>query len=90
MNALSIKQAIKIHHQAVEKPEDYDILADELNLDIALDAEKLIMLNSPSGTRQIVRKYDNKSRHVPLTFEDMAFYAQKESNTTEDSLQPKP
>ena len=43
MNALSIKQAIKIHHQAVEKPEDYDLLADELNLDIALDAERLIM-----------------------------------------------
>ena len=50
-------------------------MADELSLDIAKDAEKLIKLDSPSGLRQVVRKYDDNNKHVPLTFKDMAYYA---------------
>ena len=50
-------------------------MADELSLDIAKDAEKLIKLDSPSGLRQVVRKYDDNNKHVPLTFKDMAHYA---------------
>ena len=42
MTPLQIKTAMKIHHQAVEKPEDYDILAQELDLNISDEAEEIL------------------------------------------------
>lgn len=73
------------------KPEDYDILANELGLDILVDAEAIIKESSPTGTRQVVRKLDADNAHVPLTFDDMVYYATKDPvNTHEYNRKPQP
>ena len=51
MSAIMIKDALKIHYKAVKCPEDYDMLASELMLDIEEDAEQIIREISPTGTR---------------------------------------
>lgn len=58
MTPTQIKTAIKIHQQAADKVEDYDLLALELELDIKEDADMLIDQDSPTGTRQILKKFD--------------------------------
>ena len=71
LTPLQIKTAIKIHQMAADKKEDYDMLADELDLDIEKDALQVIDDGSPVGTRQIVRKFNVKQEYVPLTFSDL-------------------
>lgn len=71
MTPLQIKTAIKIHQQSADKVEDYDLLAMELELDINEDADMLIDQDSPTGTRQILRKYNIKDQKIPISFSDM-------------------
>ena len=42
---------MKIHTLSVDKPEDYDLLALELELDINVEAEAIIKEHSPTGSR---------------------------------------
>ena len=56
---------------ASEKTEDYDILASELDLDIEADALGIISCESPTGTRQIISKFNVRHEYVPLTFSDL-------------------
>ena len=60
LTPIQIKTAIKIHQFAAEKVEDYDQLAEELELDIDGYADNLIDRDSPCGTRQVLQKYDAK------------------------------
>lgn len=62
---------MKIHQLASERTEDYDLLADELNLNIEEDADEIINLDSPTGSRQILRKYNVKHEYVPFSFSDL-------------------
>lgn len=48
---MQIKTAVKTFQLAAEKKEDYDELAEELNLDINADALQLMDEDSPKGTR---------------------------------------
>jgi hypothetical protein len=47
------------------------LLAEELNLNIEEDADELINLRSPTGSRQILRKYNVKHEYVPFSFSDL-------------------
>ena len=47
------------------------MLAEELNLNIEEDADELINQGSPSGSRQILRKYNVKHEYVPFSFSDL-------------------
>ena len=56
LTPLQIKNGFRLHKIAEEKPEDYDLLAQELNLNIDEDALDLIEEHSPTCSRQILRK----------------------------------
>lgn len=71
MTPIQIKTAIKVHQMAGEKTEDYDILASEMDLDIEADAIGIITCDSPTGSRQIISKFNVKHEYVPLTFSDL-------------------
>ena len=47
------------------------MLAAELNLNIEEDADLLINERSPTGSRQILRKYNVKHEYVPFSFSDL-------------------
>lgn len=59
LTPLQIKNGFRLHKIAEEKPEDYDLLAQELNLNIDEDALDLIEEQSPTRSRQILRKTSN-------------------------------
>ena len=71
LTPLQIKTAMKIHQLASERTEDYDMLAEELNLNIDEEADELINQGSPTGSRQILRKYNVKHEYVPFSFSDL-------------------
>ena len=56
LTPLQIKNGFRLHKIAEEKPEDYDLLAQELNLNIDEDALDLIEEHSPTCSRQILRR----------------------------------
>ena len=85
MTPMQIKTAMKVHQLASEKEEDYDLLAKELNLDIEADAEAMISENSPTGSRQILRKYNIKHEYVPLSFSDLTTPTPRHENQGFDS-----
>ena len=47
------------------------MLAEELNLNIEEVADELINEKSPTGSRQILRKYNVKHEYVPFSFSDL-------------------
>lgn len=68
---IQIKKALQIFQLAGESTEDYEELATELRLDIEQSVLSLLDEPSPTGSRQIIRKYNFKHEYIPLTFSDL-------------------
>ena len=68
---------MKIHELAKDKEEDYEMLAKELNLEITDDIEMLLNEDSPIGSRQIVQKTGDFSKHRQFTFSDLTSFTPK-------------
>ena len=55
-----------------EQKQDYDELAESLSLNIAEDANMIIDEQSPTGARQVIRRYDVENEvYIPLTFDHL-------------------
>ena len=68
---------MKIHELAKDKEEDYEMLAKELNLEITDEIEMLLNEDSPIGSRQIVQKTSDLSKHRQFTFSDLTSFTPK-------------